>query len=137
MVKFNEMKPGDFVIAEYEGQRRMGEITNVSHNTDDKKVCVETDVQEFWYDQEHLHPIPINDESMAWLNFTREDQPDGSVKYKKGSFRVLIPAKDNFALMEIWYREDRRHHPNVHYVHQLQNHYLDMTKVHLTREVVV
>lgn len=136
MVKFNEMKHGDFVIAEYEGQRRMGEITGIS-NADDKRVCVETDVQEFWYDKEHLHPIPINDESLLWLNFTKEEQADGTVKYKKGSFRLLIPAKNDFSTLDIWYREDRRHHPDVHYIHQLQNHYLQMTKIHLTREVMV
>jgi hypothetical protein len=136
MIKFNELEPGDFVIAEYEGQRRMGEVI-ATGNGDDRKVCVETDVQEFWYDREHVHAIPINEESMLWLNFTREDQPDGSVKYKKGSFRVLIPAKGNFSSLEMWYREDRRHHPDVHYIHQLQNHYLQMTKIHLTREVMV
>ncbi|RXK86662.1 hypothetical protein [Filimonas effusa] len=136
MVKINELKHGDFVIAEYEGQRRMGEITGIS-NADDKRVCVETDVQEFWYEQEHLYPIPINDESLLWLNFIKEELPDGSVKYKKGSFRLLIAAKNDFSTLDIWYREDRRHHPDVHYIHQLQNHYLQMTKVHLTREVMV
>lgn len=136
MVKFNELKPGDFVIAEYEGQRRMGEITAISPS-DDRRVCVETDVQEFWYETEHLFPIPINDESLTWLNFTKETMSDGAVKYKKGAFRLLIPSRDDFSALEIWYREDRRHHPDVHYIHQLQNHYLQMTKVHLTREVMV
>ena len=38
--------------------------------------------------------------------------------------------------LDMWWREDRRTHPNVHFIHQLQNHYLDMTKVHLTNEVM-
>ncbi|GGH60789.1 hypothetical protein HNQ91_000922 [Filimonas zeae] len=135
MIKFNEMKPGDFVIAEYEGQRRMGEVTGVDNES--KLVGVETDVQEFWYDREHIHPISLTDESLHWLNFTKELQTDGSVKYKKGAFRLWIPAPDQFAQLEIWYREDRRIQPDVHYIHQLQNHYLQMTKIPLTRDVLV
>jgi len=135
MIKFNEMKVGDFVIAEYEGQRRMGEVTGIDN--EGKLVGVETDVQEFWYDREHIYPISITEESLQWLNFTREDQPDGSVKYKKGAFRIRIPEKDRFSDLEIWYREDRRVHPDVHYIHQLQNHYLQMTKIPLTRDVMV
>lgn len=135
MIKFNEMKPGDFVIAEYEGQRRMGEVTGVDNES--KLVGVETDVQEFWFDREHIHPIPLTDESLHWLNFTKELQADGSVKYKKGAFRLWIHAPDQFSQLEIWYREDRRIQPDVHYVHQLQNHYLQMTKIPLTRDVLV
>ena len=97
---------------------------------------METDVQEFWYDQEDLYPIPITDESMKSLSFTKETMADGVVKYKKGSFRMVIPKENDFSIVEMWYREDRRDHPNVHYVHQLQNHYLQMTKVHLTKEVM-
>lgn len=135
MIKFNEMKVGDFVIADYEGQRRMGEVTGVEN--EGKMVCVETDVQEFWYDREHIFPISITEESLLWLQFTREDMPDGAVKYKKGAFRILIPEKDRFSDLEIWYREDRRFRPDVHYIHQLQNHYFQMTKIPLTRDVMV
>ncbi len=135
MIKFNEIKVGDYVIAEYEGQKWEGQVTHL--NGDEKQVCVETDVQEFYFEPEHLYPIPITDESLLALNFTREDLSDGSVKYKKGSFRILIPGKDDFSSLEMWYREDRRHHPDVHYIHQLQNNYLQMTKIHLTSEVMV
>jgi len=132
MIKFNEIKVGDYVVVGYEGQKWEGQVTGL--NGDDKQVCVETEVQEFWYDGEDLYPIPITDESLRALYFVREDLPDGSVKYKKGSFRILIPKKDDFSNLEMWYREDRRHRPDVHYLHQLQNHYLQMTKIHLTKE---
>lgn len=134
MIKFSEIKMGDYVMAEYEGQLRRGEVTRL--NGDEKQVCVETDVQEFWYETEHLLPIDINDEELLKLNFSKEALPDGTVKYKKGSFRLVIPGKDNFSTVDMWYREDRRQHPNVHYIHQLQNHYYQMTKVHLTNEVM-
>ena len=134
MIKFSELKIGDYVIAEYEGQQRDGEVKRL--NGDEKQVCVETDVQEFWYETAHLFPIPLSDEQLIKLNFSKEGQANGSVKYKKGSFRLVVPAKDDFSTLEMWWREDRRIHPNVHYVHQLQNHYLDMTKIHLTNEVM-
>ena len=135
MIKINELKQGDYVIAEFEGQRWPGTVTRI--NTDEKQVCVETEVQEFWYDPEQLYPIPMNDESLKKLNFIREDMPGGSVKYKKGSFRIVIPKDGDFSYKEVWYREDRRDNPHIEYIHQLQNQYLQMTKVHLTDEVMV
>ncbi|MBC7650734.1 MAG: hypothetical protein H7101_03185, partial [Deinococcales bacterium] len=49
MIKFNEIKIGDFVNADYEGLVSLGEVTNLNGN--EKQVCVQiTDVQEFWFD---------------------------------------------------------------------------------------
>ena len=70
MIKFSELKQGDYVIAEYEGSRREGEVVRL--NGDEKQVCVETEVQEFWYEPDDLYPIPITDESMKNLSFTKE-----------------------------------------------------------------
>ena len=134
MIKFNEIKIGDFLLGEYEGKKWVGEVINL--NNDEKQVCLETEVQEFWFETEDLYPIPIEDESLRTLNFVREDMPDGSVKYKKGSFRMLIPAAGDFSRMDIWYRDDKRINPDIHYIHQLQNHYYQMTKVHLTDEPI-
>jgi len=134
MIKFSDIQIGDYLMGEFEGKTWEGEVVRL--NGDEKQVCVETDVQEFWFTTEHLQPIPLNDESLRKLSFTKEENEDGSVKYKKGSFRLVIPAKDDFSHIDMWYREDRRHNPDVHYVHQLQNAYHAMTKVHLTREPV-
>ena len=135
MIKFNEIKIGDFLLGEYEGKKWVGEVINL--NNDEKQVCLETEVQEFWFETEDLYPIPLEDESLRTLNFVREDMADGSVKYKKGSFRMLIPAAGDFSRMDIWYRDDKRINPDIHYIHQLQNHYHQMTKVHLTDEPIV
>ena len=134
MININELKVGDYVLVEFEGVMRDGVVTRLNH--EDKQICVETDVQEFWYEEEQLYPIPLTDENLLKLNFVKEEFPDGGVKYKKGSFRLVIPAKDDFSSIEMWYREDRRHHPQVHYIHQLQNQYLQMTKVYHTNEVI-
>ena len=133
MIKFSDLKVGDYVMVDFEGKMWNGEVTGL--NRDEKQVCVETEVQEFWYEPEHVYPIPISDEQLMLLNFTKEEMEEGSVKYKKGAFRLVIPEKDNFSRTEIWYREDIRH-PQMHYIHELQNNYMQMTKVHLTDEVI-
>ncbi len=135
MIKFNELKIGDYVVGEYEGKTWPGKVTDL--NSTDKEICVETEVQEIWFEEEHLFPIPITDQSLLELNFAKETLPDGFIKYKKGPFRIVTPTDSNFSSFEIWYREDIRKNPDIHYIHQLQNAYLQMTKVHLTNEVVV
>ena len=72
-------------------------------------------------------------EMLKKLGFEKEANGDGSVKYKKGAFRILISKKDNFNDFEMWYREDKRHLKGPIFVHELQNHHLQMTKVELTR----
>ncbi len=135
MIKFNELKVGDFVMAEYDGRMWAGEVTRL--NGDEKQVCVETEVQEFWYEADHLYPIPMSDEQLLQMNFTREIADDGTVKYKKGSFRIKIAAPDNFNNVEIWYREEHRVFTHNLMIHELQNHYYSMTKIHLNRDVMV
>jgi len=134
MIKFNEIKMGDFLMGEFEGKMWEGEVINL--NGDEKQVCLATDVQDFWFETEDLYPIPVSDESLRKLNFQREDLPDGSVKYKKGTFRMLIQKPDDFSHMDIWYRDDKRINPQIQYIHQLQNNHLQMTKVHLTSEPI-
>lgn len=135
MIKFSELQVGDIVRAEFEGKAREGEITRL--NRDERQVCVLTDVQEFWYEADHLHPIPLSDEQLMRLGFTKAVNEDGSVKYGKDAFRILLHRADDFNNFEMWYREDRRHITHHLMVHELQNHYLQMTKVHLTKEIVV
>ena len=132
MIKFNELKAGDYVLAEYDGKITEGEVTRL--NRDEKEICVNDGVQEFWFKPEQLMPLPLNDEQLQKLNFQKEENGDGSVKYLKGAFRILIPHKDDFSNFEIWYRDEKRQILHPISVHQLQNHYSDMTKVHLTNE---
>ena len=134
MIKFNELKIGDYVVAEYEGKTWPGQVTDL--NSTDQQVCVETEVDAIWFEPEHLFPIPITDQSLLQLNFVKETLPDGFIKYKKGPFRIVTPSESDFSSFEIWYREDIRKNPDIHYIHQLQNNYLQMTKVHLTNEIV-
>jgi hypothetical protein len=132
MIKFNEIKVGDYLIADNDGDKKQGEVTNL--NTNEKQVCVNTGTQDFWYETEQLSPIPLDEEQLMKLKFTKQENADGSVKYMKGAFRMLVPAKGNFSKFEIWYRDERRHVIQPINVHQLQNHFYEMTKVHLNDE---
>ncbi len=132
MIKFHEIKVGDYLIADNDGDKRMGEVTDL--NGDEKQVCVDTGDQEFWYETNQLTPIPIDDEQLTILKFNKEEHEDGTVKYLKGAFRISLPFKGDFSTMEIWYRDERRHIMHPISVHQLQNHFHEMTKVLLNDE---
>lgn len=132
MIKFQELHKGAYVIADYEGDKCRGEITNVKR--DEKKVMVDNGAQEFWYDETQVYPLPINDEELSNLQFAHEVNEDGTIKYKKGAFRMLIPAKGDFSKMELWYRDERRHIVQPLHLHQLQQHFYEMTKVHLNTD---
>jgi len=132
MINFHEIKVGDIILAEYEGVRNEGEVTELNH--EDKEVCVDNSVQEFWYTPDQLFGIPLDDSQLVKFHFEKQDEGANGNKYLKGPFRIHLPQKDNFSSIEIWYREDRRHLNHPVSVHELQNHYFAMTKVHLTRE---
>jgi hypothetical protein len=94
-------------------------------------VCIDNGVQEFWYSPEDLTPIPLTEDRLVnTLGFEQEEHEDG-VKYKRGPFRVLVFDPGTLSDMEIWYREDHRRFRHPLFVHELQNHYLQMTKVPL------
>lgn len=132
MIKFQEIKVGDYLLADNDGDILPGEVTNL--NGDEKQVCVNTGVQEFWFETSQLSAIPLDDAQLANLKFTKQQNDDGTVKYLKGAFRILLSAEGNFSTFEIWYRDERRHILRPINVHQLQNHFYEMTKIHLNNE---
>ena len=132
MIKFNEIKVGDYLIANNDGDKKRGEVTDLNHN--EKQVCVNTGTQDFWYETEQLSPIPLDEEQLMKLRFLKQDNEDGTVKYMKGAFRMMLSSKGNFSKFEIWYRDERRQIIQPISLHQLQNHFYEMTKVHLNNE---
>lgn len=129
MIKFQDVKVGDYLLADNDGDILQGEVTSL--NGDEKQVCVDTGTQEFWFETNQLRAIPLDDVQLTNLKFSKQQNEDGSVKYMKGAFRILLPSAGNFSTMEIWYRDERRHIMQPINVHQLQNHFYEMTKVHL------
>ena len=125
-------KVGDYLIADNDGDKKQGEVTGL--NANEKQVCVNTGAQDFWYETEQLSPIPLDDDQLTKLKFQKQENADGTVKYLKGAFRMMLSEKNNFSKFEIWYRDERRHIMQPISLHQLQNHFYDMTKVHLNDE---
>ncbi len=132
MIQFHEIKVGDFLIADNDGDKKQGEVTDL--NSNEKQVCVNTGVQDFWYETEQLTAIPLDDEQLSKLKFHKTENEDGTVKYMKGAFRMMLSSKNNFSKFEIWYRDEHRHIMQPIQVHHLQNHFYEMTKVHLNDE---
>ena len=133
MIKFQDVKVGDYLMADNDGDILQGEVTSL--NGDEKQVCVDTGTQEFWFETNQLRAIPLDDTQLTNLKFSKQQNEDGSVKYMKGAFRILLPSAGNFFTMEIWYRDEKRLVMQPIHVHQLQNHFHEMTKVHLNEEL--
>jgi hypothetical protein len=131
MIKLQEIKAGDVVMVEFDGQLIDGEVTEVSRG--DKKVQVAHGEQEFWYDIGSLHPVPITEEQLLKFDFERvDDTGNGQAQlYVKGPFSVKILNNNND--MVLAYRDEERLLHDTVYVHQLQNHYKGMTNYELTR----
>ncbi len=133
MLKIQELKPGDVVRIVDQGTEIEGIVTDVSR--DEGMANVDNGVQEFWYNVDQLAPIPLTEKELIKLGFEKVETEEGE-KYMKGPFRVLVHDPGNYTNLEVWYREDRRHFSHPIYVHELQNHYLQMTKVPLERPAV-
>ena len=130
MLKIGHLKSGDIIMVNDEGVMREGTVVSISH--EENQALVDNGVQEFWYNPEEMSPVPLDDNQLLALGFSREEI-DGAVKYKKDSFRLVTPKKGDFSNVEMWWREDRRHFSFPLGVHELQNLHLDMTKIHLDK----
>ena len=132
MIKFQDLRQGDYILAEFDGSKEHVEVTQF--NYDEKEICVDNGVQEFWFKEDELYPLILNEEQLLKLNFQKQVHDDGSVKYLKGAFRIQLTKDGDFSDFEMWYREDRRHIKQPIAVHELQNHYYQMTKVELNED---
>lgn len=128
-MNIHEIKNGDYLLTVFDGVSRRGEVVDINHH--EKQVCVYNGIQDFWYPLDQLSPLSVNDEELSNLKFHKQINEDGTVKYSKGAFRMLIPSQDDFSRMELWYRDESRHIQNPIHLNELQNHFLEMTKVHL------
>lgn len=134
MIKLQDLKSGDVVRIIDQGTETEGVVVNVSR--DEEMVSIDNGVQDFWYTLDQIAPIPLTEKELLKLGFERAETDNGAVKYLKGPFRVLVHDPGNYTNLEVWYREDRRHFSHPIYVHELQNHYLQMTKVPLERPAI-
>jgi len=135
MIKLTDLKQGDIIAVNDDGIQREGSVVRIS--IEDHQALVDNGVQEFWYSLDDMRPIPLDESQLFKLGFTKEVLPEGGIKYKKDSFRLVTPREGDFTNLEMWWREDKRHFSFPLYVHDLQNLHLDMTKVYLERPTVV
>ncbi len=134
MIKFSDLQAGDYVLAESDGQAYQGKV--LDFNKDEKEICVYNGVQDFWFKGQNLYEIPLDEVQLFKLKFSKAENEDGSVKYMKGAFRLQTPKQDDFSNFIIWYRDEKRVIQKHIAVHELQHHYSEMTKVHLTDEII-
>jgi hypothetical protein len=134
MIKIQDLKWGDIVRVLEEGNEREGIVIDTSR--EENMALIDNGIQEFWYNPDEIVPVPLTEKQLLDLGFERQDSENGSAKYLRGPFRVLIHDPGNNTHLEIWYREDHRHFSHPIYVHELQNHYLQMTKVPLERSAI-
>lgn len=130
MLKINHLKSGDIIMVDDEGIQREGTVVSVSQ--EENQALINNGVQEFWYSPAEMTAVPLDEAQLLRLGFSKEEF-NGGVKYKRDSFRLVTPQAGNFSNIDMWWREDRRHFGFPIAVHELQNLYLDMTKVHLDK----
>ncbi|HCF63165.1 MAG TPA: hypothetical protein DEU93_02465 [Chitinophagaceae bacterium] len=131
MIKFQQLKVGDFVKLNDSGTIREGEVVEVNQGT--HQVCIHNGVQDFWYDANQLEPYPLDEAQLMRLKFEKDISEDGKVKYKKGAFRIYLHQPGQFDKFDLKYREEVRHIQAPIHLHELQNHFYEMTKVHLDK----
>jgi len=130
MLKIGKLKSGDIVMINDNGVMREGTVVDISR--EEHQVLIDNGIQEFWYNLDQVNALPLDENQLVKLGFTKEDI-DGGVKYKRDSFRLVTPKKGDFSNIEMWWREDKRHFSFPLGVHEFQNLYFDMTKVHLDK----
>jgi hypothetical protein len=132
MINLHDVKAGDTVLVEFEGNMREGHVLEV--NREDKQVCVQTGEQEFWYDLDVLYAIPLNEDQLLKLKFKKEEEisaaGNGNV-YIRGPFSVKLYQFDGQPATRLDYRDEHRDIRESITVNQLQNHYHEMTNFHL------
>jgi hypothetical protein len=133
MIKISDLKEGDVVRVLFDGEERDGIVTEVDR--EENQANIDNGIQEFWYNPDQIVPLPMTEDRLInVLGFEKEEMPEG-VKFRKGAFRIIVKDPGNYTNIDLWYREDHRHFNHALYLHELQNHHLDMTKVQLERVV--
>ncbi len=129
MIKISDLKEGNIVHILDEGVEKPGRVDKVSR--EENQAFIDNGVQEFWYNPDEIVPVPMSEDRLLnLLGFEKELMEEG-MKFKKGAFRILVKDPGNYTSIDVWYREEHRNFNQPLYLHELQNHHLDMTKVPL------
>lgn len=126
MLTISELKIGDIVRADFEGQFRIGEIEEI--NAVIHKALVHHGENDLWYHLNDLYAVPIREDHLVEFGFLKS--PDEQ-KWVRGPFTLtFLPDEENSAILH--YRDETRYVHDLRFMHQLQNHYQSMTNFGLS-----
>jgi len=132
MIPIHNLKPGDIVNVDFDGTFTRGSVAEFDR--ENQQICVITnDDQESWYSPADLSPIILTKEDLEKLQFVPSAPfADGTITYVRGPFSIEVKDPNTLQEITLMYRNEAQrvfHHGLA--LHELQNHYLDMTNVHL------
>lgn len=129
MIPINEVSVGNWVQVNLDGQLLTGKVQRKSV----ERIGVLSEAELGWYLPRDVYPIPLNEEWLYFLDFKDSTDPElmGEGKaYVHGPFILHYPNKDDdsYAILSCHGVHDQtiKRHMGVH---DLQNHYNEMTKV--------
>ncbi len=67
MIRFQDIKAGDIIQADFGGKRFEGEVTELNH--EDRQVCVHNGDQDDWFDAGDLYSISVDDSPVTKTGF--------------------------------------------------------------------
>jgi len=131
MLKLNELKEGDIVMVDFEGQMRVGDVIEISKG--DKKARVAHEESQFWYDPDHIFAVPADETHLLEMGFIKvlNNNSDGEI-FERGPFTIQVVKRGNNTHHLLHYRDETRQILDLKYLHQLQHHYKGMTNFDLT-----
>jgi hypothetical protein len=117
MLELNEVREGDIVLADFEGQKRVGDVLDVSRGV--KKARIAHGENEFWFDLQHIFAVPLESEILSELGFTKTTAEENLAVYERGPFSIRFVREQNDSFSLLHYRDETRHVHNMDYLHQL------------------
>ena len=84
MIRFQDIKEGDIIQADFGGQRFEGEVTEVNH--EDRQVCVHNGDQDDWFEPMIYIPFQWMISQLQKLGFEKQVNEDNIGKIYAGPF---------------------------------------------------
>ena len=129
MIPINEVSLGNWVQVNVDGQLLTGKVQRKSV----ERIGVASEAELGWYFPQDVFPIPLNEDWLYYFNFKDSTDPeligDGRA-YIHGPFVLHYPNKidDAYAVLSC-HGVHNQIIKRPMSVHELQNHYHEMTKV--------
>lgn len=129
MIPMHEVSLGNWLQINLDGQLLVGRVERKSV----ERIGVATEAELGWYFPQEVFAIPLTEDWLYYFNFqdSTDSELNGSGRaYTHGPFLLHYPDKGNNAhiILSCHGVHDEEFHKPL-FVHELQNHYHEMTKV--------